>query len=546
MERSKKIENNLLRYVSEMTHTGTALEKNNESFFKEWFDSLDYLKKNPKNCGFYDIKKDYLKRKIPWALLKGTGNQTVIMLHHTDTVDTEDYGKYKEYAYQPYQLEKLLKEGKIELDEAAKADLDSGDWLFGRGASDMKGGGCIHLTLFEEYSKQEDFSGNLLLIGVPDEENLSAGMRSAVYLLKELKEKHLLDYKLLLNVEPHDQVEENSITVYDGSVGKIMPFFLVRGKLAHVGQVYQGLNPVSLLSAIVQKTELNPDFIEKAGNTVTTPPAWLYFKDRKNVYDVSLPLSAGGFMSVLSFTKSPKEILDALKGISEEAFQEVIDNVKQSYTKYKEMTGQEKTELTWKPNVRYYGDIYNEIAAEKGEEFKNEMAVFQKNLEEKINKGELSRVEGTYMLMEKTLEYYSDLSPIVVIALAAPYYPSTSNSMLKNAEEMNELLQGLAAYTKEEFGSGIYVQNYFTGISDLSYAMFTVDEKNIEYVQDNMLFWGDMYYIPLDIIKEQPIPVLNLGPWGKDLHKYTERVFKKDLFERIPKLTDYMIRRLLG
>ncbi|WP_312648856.1 M20/M25/M40 family metallo-hydrolase [Aminipila sp.] len=545
MELSEKIKNNLQTYLSAITHTGTELERNNEVFFKKWFNSLPYLKENPEYFGFHDIDNDCLQRKIPWALLKGNGSKTIIMLHHTDTVDIDDFGKHKEFAYKPCELEKLFRDGKVELDDAAKNDLDSGEWLFGRGVSDMKGGGCIHLSLFEEYTKSESFNGNILLIGVPDEENLSAGMRSAANLLKKLREKYDLQYSLLLNVEPHDRIDENNVTIYDGSVGKIMPIFLVRGKLAHVGQIYKGLNPINLLSAIVRKTELNPAFIEKAGNTITPPPAWLYFKDRKEIYDVSLPLLTGGYMSILSLTKSPKEILDELKTISEEAFKEVISDIESSYAIYSSMTDMNQVKIDWKPNVKYYGEIFNEIVAEKGESFKLEIAEFQRQLEEKINNNEISRIDGSYQLMEKTLEYYSDLSPIVVIALAPPYYPSTNNSMLANAAEINNLIFKLDEYARKEIGNGIYTQNYFTGISDLSYGMFTADKENIDYISHNMLFWGDMYYIPLDIIKEQSMPVLNVGPWGKDLHKYTERVYKKDLYENIPKLIDFIVKSFL-
>lgn len=545
MELSEKIKSNLQDYLSAITHTGTELERNNEVFFKKWFNSVPYLKENPEYFGFHNIENDCLQRKIPWALLKGNGSKTIVMIHHTDTVDIDDYGKYKKYAYDPINLEKLFLDGEIELDEAAKKDLNSGEWLFGRGVSDMKGGGCIHLSLFEEYTKMESFNGNILLIGVPDEENLSAGMRSAANLLKNIRLKYSLEYKLLLNVEPHDRIDENNVTIYDGSVGKIMPIFLVRGKLAHVGQIYKGFNPINLLSAIVRKTELNPNFIEKAGNTITPPPAWLYFKDRKEIYDVSLPLLAGGYMSILSLTKSPKEILDQLKIISEEAFKDVISDMESSYEIYKSMTDMNHVKMDWKPNVKYYGEIFNEIVAEKGEAFKLEIAEFQKEIEEKINNNEMSRVDGSYRLMEKTLEYYSDLSPIVVIALAPPYYPSTNNSMLDAAAEINQLILKLDEYARNEIGNGIYTQNYFTGISDLSYGMFTADKENIDYVSHNMLFWGDMYYIPLDIIKEQSMPVLNVGPWGKDLHKYTERVLKKDLYENIPKLIDFIVKKLL-
>ncbi|MBN7773267.1 M20/M25/M40 family metallo-hydrolase [Clostridium aminobutyricum] len=546
MNLKDRIEEILLEYVAIKTHTGTELEINNEIFFKRWFESVPYLKENPEYCGFYPVKNDYLNRTCPWALLKGNGNDTVILMHHTDTVDVDDFGAFKDLAYQPYTLEKFMKEGNVELDDAARNDLASEEWMFGRGASDMKGGGCIHLALFEQYCQQQEFNGNLLILAVPDEENLSAGMRSAAFLLKELREKYQLEYKLLLNVEPHERMDEKNITIYDGSVGKLMPVFLVRGKLSHVGQIYKGLNPIHLLSAIVRKTEINPDFIEKDGNTITPPPAWLYFKDRKEIYDVSLPLYAGGYMSVLSLTSSPKEILSRLKVISKEAFNDVLADMKKSYETYNQGLAGSGEGIEWEPKVKFYSEIYAEISAERGETFKQEINVYQIKLEKSIRANEITRVEGIYKLMEKTLEYGSDLSPVVVIALAPPYYPSTNNTMLSNAAQTQELIDKLKAYAAEEMRQEIYTQNYFTGISDLSYAMFTLDQEDIEYISSNMLFWGDMYYIPLDIIKEQSMPVLNVGPWGKDLHKYTERVFKPDLFDHTPKLVDYLIKTILN
>lgn len=545
MKLSERIEKNLLNYLKAKTHTGTELERNNEVFFMNWVESVPYFKNHPEYYGLHEIQNDQLKRKSTWALLKGKGNKTIVMIHHTDTVDVDDYGKYKKYAYDPYELERLYKQDNIEMDEISKKDLHSGKWLFGRGISDMKGGAAITYSLFEEYSEHEEFNGNIIILGVPDEENLSAGMRSAIYLLKELKEKHNLEYVLMLNVEPHEKVKEQNITIYDGSVGKIMPIFMVRGKLAHVGQIYRGFNPINLLSEIIRRTELNPDFIEKAGNTVTPAPTWLYFKDRKDVYDVSLPITAGGYMSILTLAKSPKEILEQLKKISEDAFKQVITDMEVSYEKYKSLSNMDYGIFDWKVNVKYYGDIYNEILEEKGESFKTEITEYQKNIEEQIKNNEITKVEGAYELIEKTLEYYNDLSPLVVIALAPPYYPSTNNSMLNNAEEINKLIDNIDKYANDELYLRIYTQNYYTGISDLSYGMFTEDNENIDYISSNMIFWGDMYYIPLDIIREISMPVLNVGPWGRDLHKYTERVFKKDLFNSIPTLIGHIIKNIL-
>jgi len=41
------------------------------------------------------------------------------------------------------------------------------------------------------------------------------------------------------------------------------------------------------------------------------------------------------------------------------------------------------------------------------------------------------------------------------------------------------------------------------------------------------------------------IPVINIGPWSKDLHKFTERVYKTDLYERTPALLECAIEFLL-
>lgn len=544
MDLSKRIEENLLNYVSIPTHTGTDLERNNKEFFEKWFKDVKYLNNNRENCGFFPIKDDYLGREIPWALLKGEGEDTIVMIHHTDTVDTDDYGIYKEYAYYPYEIEKILKEGKIKINKSTKLDLDSDKWMFGRAVADMKGGGSMHLSIFEEYSQNPDFKGNLLIMGLPDEENLSAGMRSAVYLLKELKDKHNLNYILMLNGEPQERMDEKKISIYDGSIGKVMPIFLVRGKLAHVGQIYLGLNPINLLSEIVRRTELNTNFIEKAGNTVTPPSTWLYFKDRKEIYDVSLPLYAGGYMSILPLKRSPMNIMEELKEISIDAFEKVINDMEESYSYYRSLSSMDYGDMEWAPKVEFYGDIYERVMKENPE-FKTELDSYILDLRDKINKNEITRVEACYKIMEKTLERYSDRDPMVVIALAPPYYPSTNNSDLENYENMNNLIEDLKVFSKEAINIELEVQNYYTGISDLSYAMFTDNDETINYIQKNMLLWGKTYSIPLDLIKEMSMPVLNIGPWGKDFHKYSERVLKEDLFYNSPLLTKYVIDKLL-
>ena len=79
----------------------------------------------------------------------------------------------------------------------------------------------------------------------------------------------------------------------------MMPFIYVRGFLSHAGKVFEGLNPVSVLSEIVTRTEVDMDFADvvKVKRRRRRP---LYMKDSKDRYDVSMPLSARGCFSVLT------------------------------------------------------------------------------------------------------------------------------------------------------------------------------------------------------------------------------------------------------
>jgi arginine utilization protein RocB len=547
MDLKNLIEINMLEYVATMTHTCTEMENNNEVFFRNWIDRVEYFKNNSENYGVYKIEGDHLGRSVPWALLKGEGRNTIVLIHHTDTVDIDDYGNFKKYAYNPYEITKKFIEENADMDEHSKKDLMSGEWLFGRGTADMKGGAAIHFAIFEHYSTIEHFNGNLLLIGLPDEENLSAGMRGAVPLIQALKVKHDLDYKLMLNSEPHERLDDKAATIYDGSVGKIMPIFYARGKLAHVGQVFRGLNPVNLLAEIVRRTELNPDYIETVGNTTTPPPAWLYMKDRKEIYDVSLPLAAGGYMNILTLDKSPSEIFAKLEELCTTAFKTVIDDMNKSYKVYMEAMKEEYTDLGWKPNVKKYGDLYKEAIAHSGAEFTAAIIELLKDIRAKLLENKISTAEGAFRIIEKTLEFTADNSPVVIIALAPPYYPNVHNSMIpEKYEEVKAVTQMVIDYAKKQWNQDYIVQSYYTGICDLSYGMFESNNEDIGYIEENMLMWNDVYYIPLDIIKEISMPVLNIGPWGKDFHKYTERVYIEDLFYRTPALVIEVIAAISG
>jgi len=545
-EIDRDIETILKPYIAVNSETGTSGEKSGEAFLMSYLGRLSYFQKNRDHFGSFPVKDDLLGRAVCWALVKGEGDGTVVMIHHYDVVGVEDFKNLKEFAFRPDKLEEELKKLSADLHPEAREDLFSGDYLFGRGTADMKAGGAIQLALLKRYSEAGNLKGNVILLSLPDEENLSAGMRAAVDLLAELKEKFGLRYLYAFNSEPHQRKNRDDGLISEGSVGKILAFVYVRGFLSHVGKVFEGLNPVAVLSEIVVRTELSPAFSDIVGGEAAPPPTWLHFRDRKENYDVSMPLGAGGCISILTLDSNPIEVLRRLKEVAADSFDAVIGRMNEKYGVFCENTRQEAKRLPWKSSVTTYSELRKEAYRNYGEEFSVSYRKELKKVNEKIKKSEMDLMEGSFVLTEHIYNFISDLSPRVILGFVPPYYPNVSNLLLKNLSERQRTLAAMISdYSAKRFGQKYERESYYTGISDLSYFSIRDSEEIKEELKKDMPLYGSSYSIPLDKMETLSMPCMNIGPWGKDFHKLTERVYKPDLYERTPALLNQAIRIIL-
>ena len=236
------------------------------------------------------MKNDPLERQNVIVLLKGEkeeSNKTIIFHGHTDTVGVEDFGNLSEYAFDCDKLMKKLKE--ITLPEEVEKDLMSGDYLFGRGACDMKSGDAVFMVLIKHLSeKVKELKGNIIAMFNPVEENLHTGIIEAREILEQLQEKFNLKYELAINNDYICPLYPNDTTrhVYTGSVGKILPCFYIQGKETHVGQCFEGFDASLTASELVKLVNLNTDFCEAYNGEYTLPPSALKMKDLKNEYNV--------------------------------------------------------------------------------------------------------------------------------------------------------------------------------------------------------------------------------------------------------------------
>jgi len=519
--------------------SATSSEKAAGDRIYEILSGFGYFKAHNGYLGRYACPGDALRREVIYGIVKGSSDKTVILMGHYDVVGIEDYGKIKDYAFDIYALPEKLKE--IGIDENVARDLKSGEWIFGRGAADMKAGLAIDLWLTDSLSKTQQ-KGNIVFLAVPDEESFSVGMRAAVRLLKDLKEKYAFDYELCVDSEPGRQAEGKHI-VSLGTVGKCMPVVMVQGEKAHISMCFDGLNPLGIFSEIFRATELNLDFSDEFNGSKTMPPSWIYFKDMKYEYDVSLPIRAAGYFSVMSYYSAPDEIMGKLKKICEDCFSGYVSHMKDVFDRFnKGQTFNTAKGINYQTAVMTMAELLDYCRGRNG------FAAFRETLyaDIKIRLGtnELNLPQATMEMMARTLDFSGITKPLVLLGFAPPYYsPLRSDNIIGKENRVSGYLKYINSESQRLFGVEVCGEDYMGAMTDLSYLALDSD-FDIDNFAKNMPLWGDIYSIDFEAVKAVNIPGILFGPWGKDYHQSSERVYRHDVETRIPVLKKSLIESI--
>lgn len=524
----------LFKLVSVQSDTGTTKEVEMADCIYDIIKEQEYFIENQELCGKY-YNNDFLDRPVVWALHRGKSKKTIVLTGHYDAVEIDSYGTIKKYALRPDELKEKLKS--MNIDSDAKKDLKNPDWYFGRGINDMKAGIAINLDAVSS-SINEDV--NVLFVAVHDEENLSAGMRQSAKLFRELKEKFYLDYKLILITEPHIREQEDKFKVFIGTVGKIMPSIVVKGRIAHGSDVMDGLNSTIIMSQIITNIEFNPDLCSTDMSMTTPPPTVLFARDLKEKYDVSIPEYSAIYLNYQFLkSKTPIEILDGVKNICSSSFDSVIEKYNSTYDVLKRQGS-----LNGKCKREYKSLVYSYEEIDKIAEKNNINYIeLKKELYEKtyklVSNNEMTIQDAGISIVKGVIELSMIAEPLVVIGFIPPYYPSTNNIYLENNNE--NYVDCIEKTLTDNYGLKFEKDNYFMGICDGSYTSCT-DRKTEEEVMSNMVTPKEIYDIPFDDIEEISAPFIVVGPWGKDYHTIAERVYMPDVEITVPDI----IRKLIN
>jgi arginine utilization protein RocB len=502
---------------------------------------MEYFKANPQNLIIYPLPGDWHGRSAVAALLKGRGERTVILSGHMDVMDTIDYGPCREYALDTDALAGVLEACPLPADSAA--DLRSCDWIFGRGTADMKGGLALFMAFLEQVSKQPDgLCGNLLFLAVPDEETNSAGMIGSVELLNRLSRERGLEYVCLINSEPCTFNDDGTYNIYTGSVGKMLPLVYCFGREAHAREPFEGINPNLIMSEVIREIEGNPLLADRFGDICTMPPVILKAKDLRDGYSISTPPASACYFNMLTYRRPPGEIVSLLKQTAARCFARAVDTINQRISDCNSLSGGSIKKLEWEPKVYTYAELYSMCRVKHG----NALEVHMKEFAASPAVRDADWREATIRIINELHSLCPDRDPKIIIAFAPPYYPHvTVDGQSPKGSYVLKAVDSLVEYSAKELGIPLRVNPFFEGISDLSYCSIQDAGDVITEFKPNMPLWGHSYSIPVEEIKRLGVPGVILGPWGKDLHKYTERLNKSFFLDTAPKMLEFFVNSLL-
>ncbi|QKY70265.1 M20/M25/M40 family metallo-hydrolase [Lentibacillus sp. CBA3610] len=495
--------------------------------------SFPYFQRYPNNLWTQDVEDDPVGRKNLFAFVEGSPEtkDTIIYHAHIDTVGVNDFGALKDRAFAPDDLESYF--AGYTYDEELKQEAQTGDWLFGRGALDMKSGAAVHianLLYFSEHTRE--LNGNILLILNGDEESEHKGIITALSELKSMQRAHGLNYVMAINTDfttPLYDGDKNKY-VYTGTAGKVLPSFFIYGRESHVGDTLAGIDPNFIAAKITERIHNNYALAETIPGEYVLPPTCLYQRDTKQQYTVQTAPSSQLYYNYFLFEATPEEVLDQLLAETKQACTETAHYLRDQFNAFTSKTGYPTRNLSWDVEVTTYRE-FNAYLEAKGIDTQ---AVINQVLADN-DTTELR--ELSFEIVSALQELDPNKKPRVILFFAPPFLP---HNYLKDNDSRDEFIkesiEKAIEAVSEETGEKFAIKKFFPYLADGSFLSIHEAKEELPPLLDNLPEWKRHYNIPFSTIKEFNLPSINMGVYGKDGHKWTERVYKPYSFETLPTL----------
>lgn len=535
-----------IRLVKSASITNTSGEVSFPDILIPILREISFFNSHPEHIQEFYIEGDEWKRRIVMALAPGEGTSCVVLTGHYDVVDTSNYGALEPFAFDPETLTKKMLQSLSSKEKLSppeillKKDLESSFFVPGRGMLDMKSGLAAGIAALADFLGDDERSGNIVYMAVPDEEGSSVGMKAAKKILSAFASKHGLRLKAIINldaaVDQGDGAEAKA--VFLGSVSKLLPFVLFVGKPAHAGSPFDGFNPVMAASVFAREAECNSECLNI--RTVfpgeePPPPTILYYREMRSRYDVTMPADVFCALNVLTFEKNPAKVFENVTLLVQKALDSSISLLYERMSAFSRKQNEHVVMQKLSSEIIDLPELINRAEYVAPGILDRLRRVAEKSFPE-------DKVLQTAKIVHELLTYAQIEGPCAIVGLAPPYYAK--------AELDSDRDQLFLAYVKDEINQfnrdheeSVKIRPYFPGISDMSFLAPSVDAQSIEYIKQRSAV--DQPDLDEYLKDSLDVPVINIGPWGREYHQCGERVNRHYAFNLLPELVFKICQRLL-
>lgn len=484
------------------------------------------FKKHPEWVWTQKIEGDVLGRKNIFAFLGKAGTQKTVLYHsHFDTVGLEDFGSIKGKALDPDYLEQYF--SSYDSDREIQNDANTGDWLFGRGALDMKSGDAVNISNLLYFSEHPELqTGNLLFMGNCVEENDHSGVIAALDELKRLQEEWKLQYSVAINTDfiSPKYAGDTQKYIYYGAAGKTLTCFYIKGIETHVGNTYAGIDSTLIASRINLLINNNPDFVEDIPGEEILPSSCLMLRDQKDFYNVQTAKVTEMYFNTFTYKKPVFEIIEQLKTAVKADCKKLVEEAERRENEFLSKLNFPKVDNERKLNV-YSFEEYLDHLGDLGIDYQSLIESFINN------NSELDKRSAGFKLIDFLDQQVNDNEAKVVLFLAPPFCPHNS---ISQDSKVYQDLSGVLRESDEKIN--FTMKQFFPYLSDSSYLMIDETQQEIEKMKSNFPLVEQLYPLPYDKMRELNIPAVDIGVYGKGAHTWKERVYKPYSFGVLPKL----------
>lgn len=267
-------------------------------------------------------------------------------------------------------------------------------------------------------------------------------------------------------------------------------------------------------------------------NVILTPHAAFYS-------DTSLQdLARQSCQHIIDFNymlhaKSAATVLQEMRETVQAAMGQVAARIAREGAAYARLSQQPDTARAHTPRVVDYAEL-KALVEEKGgqaiwQAVENEAA-------QELRQGR-DRRECARNVVRRLVQYLGVQEPLAVVFFAAPYCPyNTLRQEVPAEAALQEELTGVVQRFAGEAGVDYEIKQFFPSLSDSSYLKIGDSDASLQVLQQNMPAMAVLYPLPFAAIRALDIPALNFGVYGRDAHKWSERVCRSYSFGTLPRL----------